>query len=208
MKAINLFIPIFLFASFLAAQKEVRKTIINPNNQYLKINTRNCYKVELFTGVSKELEVKAFIEGQYQKDVVVNIEEDGLNMHLSVDYLPSFAIPNDKLGAHRLVAAIALQIWVPEYTNTSVYGTSSTFFASGKYRNLKVTLSDGDCTLENVSEQVEIKTQNGDIHVYAKEGIINAKSIYGIVKVAKIPSGDSNYKLASVEGNIYVSKTE
>ena len=159
------------------------------------------------TSKNKELLVEAAIEGEYEKDLVVKIEEDGSNVLVSADFLPNFIAPNDKLSAHKVIS-IALKITIPEYCIVNVFGTNSKVEATGTYRNLKVSLDTGDCVLQNVIEQAEVKTQKGTITIKTKEGEIDAKSTYGTVKLSNIPEGNSRYKLSSVEGNIYVKKTE
>ena len=207
MKVTYFLISVFLFTQFLTGQKLIRKTIINPENQSIQIDTKNCFQVLLETSKEKELRVEAAMEGEYQKDLAVKIEEDGLNVLVSADFLPNFKAPNDKLSAHKVIS-IALKIVVPENCSVNVFGTNSKVLASGKYRKLKISLATGDCTLNSVTENVEVKTQKGTINVITNRGKIDAKSIYGKVNLAKIPEGNSSYNLTSVEGDIYVIKTE
>lgn len=188
-------------------QKAIRKTIVNPENQYVQVDAKNCYLVLLETSKNKELVVEANIEGEYQKDLVVKIEEDGSNVLVSTSFLPNFIAPNDKLSAHKFIS-IALKITIPEYCVVNVFGTNSKVEATGTYRNLKVSLDTGDCVLKNVIEEAQVKTQKGTITVRTNEGKIDATSVYGVVKLSNIPEGNSRYKLSSVEGNIYVKKTE
>lgn len=207
MKASYIFISFFLFSQFVIGQKVVEKTILNPDKQYIQLDTKNCYLVDLSTSKGKELSVEASIEGEYSKDLAVRIEEDGANVLVSAGFLPNFIAPNDKLSAHKVIS-IALKVTMPEYCNVNVFGTNSKVVTTGKYKQLKISLANGDCTLNNVIENVDVKTQKGTIKVITREGKIDAKSTYGKVKTAKIPEGNSSYKLFSVEGNIYVNKTE
>lgn len=100
---------------------------------------------------------------------------------ISADFQPLFINPNDKLSAHKVVS-IALEISVPEYKNVDVFGTNTNLYAKGIYEDLNITLSDGRCNLENVSESVEVTTQKGDILLAAPSGNITAESVYGKVK--------------------------
>lgn len=206
MKASYLHIVIFLFSQFIIGQKVLEKTILNPDKHYIQIDTKNCYLVTLCTSKGKELKVEASIEGEYTKDLAVKIEEDGANILVSADFLPNFVAPNDKLSAHKIIS-IALKVTMPEYCNVNLFGTNSKVAATGKYKHLKISLANGDCALNSVTETIDVKTQKGTIRVVTKEGIIDAESTYGKVKLSKIPEGNSSYKLFSVEGNIYVNKT-
>jgi len=122
----------------------------------------------------------------------------------STSFLPNFKHPNDKLSAHKVIS-IKLKLKVPEYTEVRLYGTNSNVNASGNYKALNIVLADGDCTLSQVSEQVTVKTQTGNIALIAQEGTLNAKSTYGKVRLKPLKVGDNTFKLTSVEGNITVT---
>lgn len=205
----NYHILIFLFAGIQLGmgQKLIRKSILNPESRSIQVDGKDCFQITLGTSKEKEIKVAASIEGEYQKDLVVKIEEDGSNLMISADFLPNFIAPNDKLSAHK-VLSIALNILLPEYCRVSVFGTNSKVNVTGKYRKLKISLDTGDCILDKVIEDVEVKTQKGAITIIAAKGKIEAASTYGIVETAKIPEGNPRYDLISVEGNIYLKKTE
>jgi len=207
MKTSLLFIFIFIFCQSIHSQKLVKKIIANSNKQYVKIDSKNCFQVNIKTSSSKELQVKASIEGEYLKNLVVKIEENGSDVIVSTGFLPNFKSPNDKLSAHKVIS-IALDITIPEYSHVQLYGTNSNILAKGKYKFLSVSLSDGNCILNNVSENVEVKTQSGNIVVFAQSGLFNSKSIYGKVNDNNLPKGNSKYLLNSIEGDIQISKTE
>jgi len=207
MKIVTTFLCACLFTQFLIGQKIIRKTIINPETQAIQIDAENCHKIVLETSKNKALFVEVEIEGEYQKDLAVKIEEDGSNVYIGVGYLPNFVNLNDKLSAHETIS-IALKITIPEYSYVTVVGTDSTLEAKGTYKTLKISSATGACRLNNVTANVEVKTQKGIIAITALEGFIEAESVYGMVEQEKIPEGNSNYKLFSVEGNIYVKKTE
>ena len=201
------FFPITFFICFshvIVAQKIIRKTVVNPNTQFIQIDTKNCYQATFDTVVGNELKVQASIEGEYAKDLVVKIEEDGINVTVSADFLPSFIAPNDKLSAHKVVS-ISLNVTLPEYSDLRVYGTNCRVTGAGKFNSVDIILADGDCILNTESEVASIKTQRGDITIHTSEGKIDAKSIYGTVDINKLPEGNLIYILQSVEGDIVVN---
>ena len=196
------------FASVtITAQKVVKKTYVNANNDYIQIDSNNCYQIDLNTASGDELLVEAIIDGEYRKDLVVNIEQEGHTVLINAGFQPNFVFPNDKLSAHKVVS-VRLQITLPEYHDIRLYGTSSNVNATGNYKNLKVDLADGICELRNVAENVQVKTQRGAIYLFTDRGDIMATSAYGTVSGNSIPSGDSVYDLQSVEGDIHLQKTE
>jgi len=197
----------FLASITVAAQKVVKKTYVNANNDYIQIDSNNCYQVDLTTASGDELSVEAIIDGEYKKDLVVNIEQEGQTILVNTGFQPNFIFPNDKLSAHKVVS-IRLHITLPEYHDIRLYGTSSHVNATGNYKNLKVDLADGVCELRNIGENVQVKTQRGTIYLFTDKGDILATSAYGTVSGSSIPSGDSVYDLRSVEGDIHLKKTE
>lgn len=144
------------------------------------------------------------MEGEYAKDLVIKLEENGKNIGVSADFLPSFKNPNDKLSAHKVIS-IVLYITLPEYMMASVHGTRTNVIGEGKYKDLSITLSDGNCTLFNFSGKTSVKTQTGEIVVNNAKGEVTTKSLYGKVKKGTVPSGEETYLLQSVEGTIIVN---
>ena len=202
-----LFLPALFFLVHLQGQKLVKKAFIGPRTESIQIDAQYCYRIDLTTSPTDEVQVSASIEGEYAKDLLVSIEEKGTTVLVSAGFQPIFINPNDKLSAHKVVS-IALQIGVPEYKQVSVFGTNSNVNATGKYENLHITLSDGICMLENVSETVEVATQKGDIWLSAPKGHILAESTYGKVDPETIPFGHNQFILKTVEGDIHFKKTK
>jgi len=188
-------------------QKLVRKAFIGPRTQNIQIDARYCYRIDIKTEPIDEVQVSATMDGEYAKDLLVSIKESGTTTMISTDFQPNFVNPNDKLSAHKVIS-IALEISVPEYKNVDVFGTKTNLYATGKYKDLKITLSDGRCTLRNVSESVTVTTQKGDILLSAPSGDVISESTYGSVQKESIPFGDNRFFLKTVEGDILVTKTK
>lgn len=197
----------FFFLVELQGQKLVKKAFIGPRTEYIQIDAANCYTLTMNTAQTNEVDVSASIEGEYAKDLLVSIEEEGTTVRISAGFHPNFINPNDKLSAHKVIS-IALEITVPQYKNVSVFGTHSEVQAEGKYTDLNIKLSDGRCILRNVSEAVQVNTQNGDIWLTALSGNVLAESAYGEVEQNQIPKGNNQYMLKTVEGNIHLRKTK
>jgi len=202
-----LFLMIFFTLVNVHAQKLVRKAFIGPRTETIQIDARYCYRIDLNTTSSDEVQVSASMEGEYAKDLVISIEQSGTTAMISAGFQPLFVNPNDKLSAHKVVS-IALEISVPEYKSEDVFETNTNLYATGKYEDLYITLSDGRCTLENVSESVEVTTQKGDIFLSTSSGDIVAESAYGKVQKETIPFGHNQFVLKTIEGDIFLTKTK
>lgn len=198
-------VPLLFFVQFGISQKLVEKTVLNPKTKYVQIDGSKCFQLVLSTHQSNLLKVEASIEGEDAKDLVIKMEEDGKNIVVSADFLPNFKEPRYKFSALKVIS-IALHVTLPEYMTASVHGTNTNVIAQGKYTDLSITLSDGNCSLIDVSEKARVKTQTGEIVIAKAKGIVTTESTYGKVQKGHVPPGDEIYFLQSVEGNIIVNR--
>jgi len=197
----------FLAIGFLHAQKLVKKSLINPNISFFRIDTNYCFEIEVYTSNTNEIVVEALIDGEYRKDLILKIMEEGSSVIVSTGFQPSFVHPNDKLSAHKVVS-IALKINLPELRNVHVYGTSSNVTVTGLFTNLKVVLNDGRCTLNQVAENVNVTTQSGDITLNSTSGEIKAVTKYGKIYRERIPKSNNRFTLSTISGNINLNKID
>jgi len=191
----------------LYGQTVLKKSIIDPEIDFIEIDATNCFDIELQTTASNEMQIEAKIDGEYHKDLLLNVVEAGSTIQVSAGFRPNFISPNDKLSAHKVVS-IALQISIPAYKTVVLNGTSCNVLAKGDYKNLAVSLNDGLCALKQISAEVEVRTQSGDILIETNKASIQAESKYGTVEKNTIPLGDNRYQLMSVTGNIRFIKTD
>ena len=195
---------VFLFClaiGGLQAQKLIKKSHINSHISFFQIDTSNCFNLELGTSVGDELIVEAVIDGEYSKDLIIKISEEGNTLVVSAGFQPNFINPNDKLSAHKVIS-IALKIILPQQHDVKVLGTNCNVEVSGSFKALEVILDDGRCILKGVEESVKVLTQTGDISLYSPKGHVLAETKYGIVSKEDIPEGDNTFALHSVSGNI------
>ncbi|WBU90427.1 hypothetical protein [Cellulophaga omnivescoria] len=203
----TLYIILLFSFGFLNAQKIVEKTVLNDHISLINIDTENCYKVTLETGNTEDVVVSANIEGEYKKDLVLEIKEEAASIFITTGFSPTFTSPNDKLSAHKVIS-ISLHIIVPQYKNVKLYGKSSNITASGNYKNLNITLLDGYCMLQNISEAITASTQSGNIIVKGNNAIVKASTKYGKIYQDKLLKGNTIFNLSSITGDIHISKTK
>jgi hypothetical protein len=201
------FTAFLLFSQGALGQKVIKKSIIHPGISFISIDANNCYSVSLITRKGEEMSVTAQMDGEYNPDLLINIKEEGSALLISAGFQPNFVIPNDKLSAHKVVS-IALQLTLPELKSVSLFGTSANVSVFGDYRDLRISLNDGQCLLTGVSEYVEVITQSGDIEVKDSAADIEASSKFGKVLKNGMPPGSHQYILTTITGNITLNKTE
>lgn len=206
MKLLSLCFAILCSCSVLG-QKIVEKSLLDYETEFIAINTENCYQINIKTAATSVLSVEAIIDGEYQDDLLLKVKEESNAVYVSAGFNPGFNHPNDKLSAHKVVS-ISLEITIPEHKNVKVYGASSNVVISGDYRDLGVSLLDGNCTLYNVGQLSKIKTQSGNITVFNTRAQIEASTKYGTISRDSIPMGENQFILSSTTGNIQLKKTK
>ncbi len=198
---------IFLTANIFNGQKIVKKSIVNTEIASINIDVTNIFELSIDTAQGDEMVLEASIDGEYSKDLLVNVRESRNTLFVSTGFQPNFKNPNDKLSAHKVIS-IALKLLVPQQKKVMIYGTGCNVSAKGRYATLKVTLNDGSCHLESISGTAEVATQSGTISVSTASAKIRATSKYGNVERNQIPSGDTFYAVSSVTGDILFDKIE
>ena len=129
----------FCCLNFTQAQKLIRKTLVHPEIEFFQIDSNHCFTVDLQTTGSKEMIVEATLEGEYYKDLLVQITEEGKTIKVSAGFQPNFVNPNDKLSAHKVIS-IALKISLPEYQKVQLFGSSSQVEVRGRYIDLDIRI--------------------------------------------------------------------
>lgn len=204
---IVLLIVVGLFLQHVAGQKVIKKSLLNSNTSHIQLDTNNFFEVVVNTSSAQEIVLKAFIDGEYQKDLGLEIAEYGNTVMISAAFQPHFSFPNDKLSAHKLIS-ISLHVQIPEFKEVFLFGTSANITVEGFFKNLKVSLNDGRCTIKDVGENVVATTQSGPISLEIGSGKIKVESKYGTIDQEDIPDGNDQYALHSATGNISIRKSK
>ncbi len=201
----------FLFALLVVnqgfGQKTVKKVFLNPDVTSIQIDTNLFFDVKVETSQEKALVLEASMEGEYQKDLALEITENGNTLLVAGKFQPYFNDPNDKLSAHKVVS-ISLYIRVPENKEVYLYGNSSNVMAEGNYKDLRVVLNDGKCTIREGGQKVSATTQSGPISLIIASGTVKAISKYGSIAKEQIPKGDELFNLSSTTGNITITQAK
>lgn len=189
----------------LHAQKRVSKTLINPEIKAISIDSDLCYRVILETTDTDEVTVEARMDGEYSGDLVIHFREDGQTLFIEPRFGPEFRLPNDKLGAHKVVS-VGMRVALPEDQNVQVTATTCDIRTSGRFRDLKIVFNDGSCRLEHRAEHTEVRTGSASILARIHAGSVEAESRFGLVSLEPVPAGDHHLKLFSARGNISVQR--
>ena len=194
-----------LVVSATYGQKTIHKSFIEEGVDQIFIDARDSYQVTLHTTASNSLTIKAFIEGEYSANQLLNVYTNDHLLTIEPGFSAGFQLPNDKLSAHK-VLSISLAIEVPENFSVQLVGNSNRTEVYGKYKSLKIALNDGPCILHNVSQSVEVHTIKGLIKAYVERATIRAHSTYGTLTSDSIPLGSNQLVLESRIGAIELIK--
>ena len=177
-----------------------------PHMRAIQIDASRFSEVSLTTAPGAELLVEATMEGEYQKDLIVEISEEDNALVLSGAFQPYFEAPNDKLSAHKVIA-VSLLVQLPEDREVFLFGNSAQVMVAGVYRELEIVLNDGPCVLEAPGGKIKVRTQSGNIFLKADKGALRAQTKYGSVINDGLAVGKDQYDLESKSGNIYIKRT-
>lgn len=205
------YIAFYLFAILTISQglgqKIVKKVFLNPHVTSIQIDTNLFFEVKVETSKEKAMVLEATMEGEYQKDLALEITENGNTLLVAGKFQPYFNVPNDKLSAHKVVS-ISLYIRVPENKEVYLYGGSSNVNVAGNYKDLRVVLDDGQCTIREGGQKVNARTQSGSISLIIGRGTVKATSKYGSIAKEHIPKGNERFNLSTITGNITITQAK
>ena len=188
-------------------QKVISKSYPASLDTLVQIDTEKCYQAEISAYEGETVIVEAWMEGEYAEALTINITEEGNTLWIAADPNPEYKFPNDKLSAHKVVS-ISLKVRIPAYRDVQVFGTSCNVMLSGAFNAVDVVLNDGNCTLNQVAQNVKVNTQSGHIRLNSLKGVIKAVSHYGEVLQDDIPQGEKHFDLETVSGDITLQRTK
>ena len=196
-----------LFTTLGYAQKRLDRVIDASTLTKVQIDAERIYQVELESAEVGQIRVETFIEGEYQSELTVSSRQEGSTLFLEGVFMPSFENPNDKLSAHK-VLSVRLKMVVPSHLMVVLYGSATRVVASGYYNDLVIRTQKGPVLLDRVEGLIKVKTATAEIRTREVSGSLTAESSYGKVYRGSLREGNSDIRLESVNGNIYVNKEE
>jgi hypothetical protein len=196
-------VSLFGFTGELVGQNRLSKTLLNTGIRSISIDASLCYRIVLETGNDDEVSVDAQMDGEYGNDLVVLFREEGSTLFIEPRFRPEFQLPDDKLGAHKVVS-ISMRIGLPPNQNVMLTGSTCDIQTSGRFRDLGIVINDGSCQLGHSAENTKVRTGSASIRATVGKGVVEARSGFGEVSLDPIPQGDHHMQLMSTRGNISV----
>jgi hypothetical protein len=201
----GIFCLIGLAFSYSFGQKTIHKSFIEEGVDQIFIDAKDSFEVVLQTTDTNSLTIKAEIEGEYSPNQLVNVFTDRNLLTIEPSFNAGFVMPNDKLSAHK-VLSVSLFIEIPQQFKVKLVGNSTNTEIHGDYKDLRIELNDGNCTLYQVESKATVHTIKGSIKAYVDKATIDAHSTYGTLDSDSIPLGKSQLNLKSQIGHIQLIK--
>ena len=176
---------------------------MNKHARFFYIDSSLAYQLILKTNLSEEIQIRAIVDGEYQNEIVLNIQESGSDIFISPDYTPEYQFQDDKLSAHK-VLSVAMEVSIPANLSVFLKGAFTNLNASGSFKLLQVDLMDGRCHLEHTTGEIRVNTISGEIILESNSGYVETSTDYGQIEADKLPLGPAAYYLRSISGNISV----
>ncbi|MDN3491789.1 hypothetical protein [Winogradskyella bathintestinalis] len=201
----------FLFSTFIIcssicfSQNKVQKQLSAQHITTISINGNQIFNISVSTSKTDKIKVTSSLDGEYQNNFQISINEDNQTLNLSLEHLPLTEIPDDKRNAHKVIAA-TLQLEIPEQRSLNILSDIGSVDLQGNYKSLYIELLQGSCNVEGEVESAVVNTIDGNIDVVTKNATTEAKSNHGKIILDEFSNINSIWKLRSINGDITVVK--
>ena len=202
------FLFILLFPFICLGQKTVDKKWDGRQLDSLKILTDEVYKIDIRGSNTREISLKAVIEGELYQETMVNASISSRTLNITTDLSPYFTPENDKLAAHK-VMSVELELIIPETMAVIVNSKLASVNTTGSFEYIAVGLEQGRCKLNEFSGSATLYTIQGDIEI-EPAGVhqYRLSSKYGAVLNPQESYGDRLVQAESIYGEIRVIKNQ
>ncbi|WP_274474237.1 hypothetical protein [Mangrovimonas aestuarii] len=175
--------------------------------EQIDINANAVSEISVSTADINEIAVKAYVEGEYNENIVLNVVRESEKISLNCQFQPMFTMPDDKLAAHK-VTAIVMEIVLPESLSIYLISDISHVTLSGVYNSCMVELINGYLEVDDFEGELLANTIRANMLIKTKLGQIEASTKTGVVELGLLKKGSSKFVLNSIDGNITVLKIE
>lgn len=201
----KLVIFFLLVVHFSVAQKQTEKQWNALQIEKVDINGEGIFKINIKNSESNTIDLLVKFEGEHSENLVIIDSVSHGVLKLSTDFQPLFKADNDKLSAHK-VLSVELQLSIPKHIDLNIKSDIAQTKIEGQFPNVFIELKTGNCTLDPFFGSATINTISGNINIKTNNAKTIAKSKTGIVDVKQFKLALYQLNLQTVNGNINVSK--
>lgn len=196
---------IFLWLSFSPwafAQIETLKDIDATALQVLQVDVDNISRLTVRATPTNRFKAFMNTEGEFAAELVLNLIEAGGTWNINIGFAPGFTPTDDKLGAHKVIAAeLILEIPKGKYLNVS--GRCLSVALDGEFAAVELRLDGGNINAKNFLASGVLATSDGNINVKGLAGLY-AETVGDPDKIDnRLPqSGTHKISVVAPRGNI------
>ena len=194
---------IFLHSVAGFSQKDTSLSYDAREIKKLYVLTEEVFKINLKTTKSNIITVTTHSEGEYYKDISLEMAVEHDKMVLSSNFPSRLQDGYDKLSAHK-VFSMEITLEIPEGLEVYVKSNMGSLAGSGTYKYLEAELRSGYCNLENFRGNALINTYSGGIDLETTNATITASSRSGKVLNPGYLTGSHKIEIRSITGDISV----
>jgi len=166
-------------------------------------------KTDVFFIVKKNNKVINISREELEKEVQLDVKQDGNSLTITVKYKSEFNLMDwkDKL-------VIDFRIQVPPTTACDLHTSDGNVKISGLKRNQILATSDGNVEIEDIEGDVKASTSDGNVHVEKVTGKVEVKSSDGNIILSNVRgdanagTSDGNISLNTVSGALFVKTSD
>ncbi|QNK77088.1 hypothetical protein H7F37_13365 [Winogradskyella sp. PAMC22761] len=198
------FIMVLFFSIFISsAQNTLEKQLSAAQIETITINADQIFNISVSTSKTNQISVISILDGEYQNDFQIVLEEENHTLYLSLEHLSLEEIPDDKRNAHKVIAA-TLHIKIPEQLILNISSDIGSVSLKGDYKALYIELLRGQCDIEGEVEKATVNTLDGNINVVTNSATVEANSNHGDIFLDEFSNKNSIWELTSINGDITV----
>lgn len=190
-----------LFLGKLYGQNQHQLLWEAPAFDQIKLELPFANTIVVSTSLDNNIVLEYQTEGEYKNHLIIRSFQIGKSLHLVEQKGPSFNAFHDKLSAHKVWAS-TLKLFLPEYYKLQLKAQNARLEIKGNFNNLSLNLHEGEVVLKGKEIRGNIKTHKAGVSLMGMNLKASAQSKYGTVNGPFGPAGQSQLKIASVEGNI------
>lgn len=174
---------VFLFAFAKANSQRNSSQIIYGNTQIttIDISLESTLELEIITTKNDEIKIIESQGGEYKSAVLLNTAISNDTLKISDPFNPSFAFPQDKLSAHKIIDGKAT-IYIPENLNLDINSRNCFLTINGFFNISFINLESGSCLLKNMKGDYHVVSVNAAVTVINPSSFIVLSSKYGVIE--------------------------
>jgi hypothetical protein len=201
-----IFSLIFLcFCQAAVAQKDTSQSYDAGEIKELLILTDEVYRINIRSVAGDQVILTTHSEGEYYNDIHLEVKRSQHQMLLTSRFDENLPGGFDKLSAHK-VFSLEITLEVPHGLDVHTRSNLASVSASGKFRNFRGELQQGNASLNNFSGNAVVNTYRGNIYVKTTNASIKATTGTGNVSIPQNSRGLYSIELRSVTGDIKVEE--